>query len=86
MILHCLGPAVPQSLLVRLREPPHSPGRWEVLQSNARLASLVESLAWPRISVSSLTSRQGHNLQVKLYLPAGLRPGDRGKVPLLLHT
>ena len=86
MILHCLGPAVPQVLLVRLSEPPHSPARWEVLQSNDQLASLVDSLAWPRVSVSSLTSRQGHDLQVKLYLPAGLRPGDRAKVPLLLHT
>ena len=46
MVLQCLGPAVPQTVLVRLGEPPQSPARMEVLQSNAGLARLVERLAW----------------------------------------
>ena len=86
MVLQCLGPAVPQTVLVRLGSPPQSPARMEVLQSNAGLARLVERLAWPRVSVTSVRTRQGHQLEVKLYLPAQLRPGQQEGVPLLLYT
>ena len=87
MVLQCLGPAVPQTVLVRLKEPRDSPLRWEVVQSHQEVARLVAGMAWPRTVVNTVTSSQGDTLKVKLHLPAQLRAGDtQHKYPLLLHT
>ena len=58
MVLQCLGPDVPQVVLVRLREEADSLERWEVLEDNAEVARMVAGLAWPKVKVSTITTRQ----------------------------
>ena len=81
MRLQCLGPSVPQLVLVPL-SPASAP---LVLDSLSSLAALSLRLAWPPASTHRLAPGPRGSVRLRLVLPPGYTPRDtHTKYPLLL--
>ncbi|XP_066907561.1 inactive dipeptidyl peptidase 10 [Halyomorpha halys] len=85
-ILECLGPGIPTVHLYRTPASHSKPTKLVTLQNNTRLYEKVSKLALPQVMTFPVEVTGGHQAQVRLFLPPGLRDTEITKYPLLLQV